>query len=163
MIEKWVHMLHAINTTKSIFFSRNFIATSISGINLDSCMFLCSYAIMLFLIFMVGAYFCGFFQCMIYRYDKNLDLWITRSFCDTCGKTLKWIDPVPFINYLVLHGKCRYCKTTIPTIYFLSEMVSGCIMLALAASPLHIVLAVPCALISIYALSYTLYFKRNNQ
>jgi leader peptidase (prepilin peptidase) / N-methyltransferase len=46
-----------------------------------------------------------------------------RSHCFQCHQTLVWQDLIPLLSYLLLKGKCRYCKSTIsyryPTIEFL--------------------------------------------
>lgn len=36
-----------------------------------------------------------------------------RSRCLHCGHTLAWYDLLPFISWLVLRGKCRYCHKSI--------------------------------------------------
>lgn len=33
-----------------------------------------------------------------------------RSKCLTCGEQLQWTDLIPIVSYLMLGGKCRYCK-----------------------------------------------------
>ncbi|MCL6589908.1 MAG: prepilin peptidase [Firmicutes bacterium] len=100
---------------------------------------------------------------MIYRHDKKMNLWITRSFCDYCGKTLKWIDPVPFINYLILKGKCRYCHTKLPVKYFLSEGLSGAIMLILIMAPFSVLFTLPFAIFMIFVTAYAIFFNRLNR
>jgi leader peptidase (prepilin peptidase)/N-methyltransferase len=80
---------------------------------------------------------------MSYRKNHKLKLMINRSFCDHCGRTLKYIDPVPVINFIILGGKCRYCGTKIAVKYLWAEVFSGFIMLMAMFSPIHLVLMIP--------------------
>jgi prepilin signal peptidase PulO-like enzyme (type II secretory pathway) len=163
MTDYLIEIINKINTFKNNFLTLKFFVSFQPGLDLNSFLFLINWFILLFMIFMIGASFCGFFQCMIYRQDKKMNLWITRSFCDYCGKTLKWIDPVPFINYLILKGKCRYCHTQLPPKYFLSETLSGIILLFLVIAPFNILFTLPFALFMIFVTAYGIYFNRLNR
>jgi leader peptidase (prepilin peptidase) / N-methyltransferase len=114
--------------------------------------------VFVFLIFVLGAAWCGFFQCMIYRKNKGIDLRIRRSFCDDCGKTLLWIDTVPFINYLVLRGKCRYCGMRLPYRYFIAETISGLVALSCIVVPLSWLWLVPSVMAVIFMIAYSFYY-----
>lgn len=48
-----------------------------------------------------------------------------RSHCDVCENTLKWYDLIPIISFLILRGKCRYCKTKIDKSHLISELLLG--------------------------------------
>lgn len=48
-----------------------------------------------------------------------------RSYCDKCKKTLKWYDLVPVISFLILSGKCRYCRSSISFYYPVVEIITG--------------------------------------
>jgi prepilin signal peptidase PulO-like enzyme (type II secretory pathway) len=111
-----------------------------------------------FLIFMLGAFFCGFFQCMIYRKDHHINLHIRRSFCDQCGKTLWWLDSVPFINYLVLHGKCRFCLFRLPRHYFVAETISGLLMISVFVLPFSLFISLPIILGLIFLIAFFFYY-----
>lgn len=163
MLDTLSQIINGINDFKCNIFTLKFFEYYHLGFDFDSVIFWLDWLILLFMIFMIGASFCGFFQCMIYRKCRGINLFITRSFCDVCGKTLRWIDPVPFINYLVLKGKCRYCNTKLPAKYFLSETLSGFIMLILMFSPLHILFTIPFALFMIFVTAYVIYFNRLNR
>lgn len=70
----------------------------------------------------IQACLASFFCCMIQRYIvNNQNLF---SCCDYCGHSLKWYDKIPLFSYLLLKGKCRYCKETINYRYFLYELIS---------------------------------------
>lgn len=48
-----------------------------------------------------------------------------RSHCTSCKKMLAWYDLLPFVSYLLLSGKCRYCHKKIPLDVFLTEVILG--------------------------------------
>lgn len=77
--------------------------------------------IKIILLSLLGLCFGSFFNVVVSRDDwyKN------RSRCDGCGKVLKWYDLVPVISYLMLGGKCRYCKSKISLTHLLSETLLG--------------------------------------
>nr|WP_252892894.1 prepilin peptidase [Lentilactobacillus otakiensis] len=41
-----------------------------------------------------------------------------RSHCDNCNAQLENFDLIPVFSYLMLKGKCRYCKQEIPGTFF---------------------------------------------
>lgn len=48
-----------------------------------------------------------------------------RSYCPKCRHKLRWYDLLPIVSYLILGGKCRYCKDKIAIEYLLVEVVMG--------------------------------------
>ena len=48
-----------------------------------------------------------------------------RSKCPKCDHLIRAYDNIPVISYLFLRGKCRFCKTTIPSKYPLVEIFSS--------------------------------------
>lgn len=67
----------------------------------------------------------SFLNVCIYRIPKNESIIVNRSHCMNCGKQIKWYDLVPIVSYLVLGGKCRYCKTKLSIQYPLVEFING--------------------------------------
>lgn len=53
-------------------------------------------------------------NALIDRLPKGKSWHTGRSECDSCAHQLRWQDLVPAISYVVLRGKCRYCKSPIP-------------------------------------------------
>lgn len=47
------------------------------------------------------------------------------SVCPICENRLKWWMNLPLFSWIFLKGKCWYCQTKIPFIYFLSEFLFG--------------------------------------
>lgn len=54
---------------------------------------------------------------------QALNLHLPFSHCPQCKKTLKPWHNIPLISYLVLRGKCAYCKSTISPRYPLVEIL----------------------------------------
>lgn len=48
-----------------------------------------------------------------------------RSLCPHCHKKLKWFDLIPLISFVLLRGKCRYCRKPISKEYPLFELLFG--------------------------------------
>lgn len=48
-----------------------------------------------------------------------------RSECPECGHLLGWYDLIPLASFLLLRGRCRYCRTAISPRYPLMEAVMG--------------------------------------
>ncbi len=67
------------------------------------------------LMWMVGGVIAGSAaNALIDRLPKNISWLSGRSKCDTCKHELEWPDLIPVISYLILGGKCRYCRSPIP-------------------------------------------------
>jgi leader peptidase (prepilin peptidase) / N-methyltransferase len=47
------------------------------------------------------------------------------SACMSCGTPLAWYDNIPVLSYLLLRGRCRNCRATIPWRYPLVELVTA--------------------------------------
>lgn len=79
--------------------------------------------IILILLIVLGASIGSFLSVIIHRVEKQQKgIIIGRSRCPHCRKTLAAADLVPILNYLYLHGKCRYCRKSISPMYFFLEI-----------------------------------------
>ncbi len=78
-----------------------------------------------FIVFIFGLIIGSFLNVCIYRMPLGKSIVTPRSFCPACGHTLRWSDNVPLLSYLVLAGKCRYCKKAISVIYPLVEVITA--------------------------------------
>ena len=70
-----------------------------------------------------GSIFGSFLGCMGYRIPNKIKTTYPSSFCSNCKKPLKWYMNVPIISYILLKGKCAYCKKEIGFIYFFCEVL----------------------------------------
>jgi leader peptidase (prepilin peptidase)/N-methyltransferase len=86
------------------------------------------YAI-LFLIF--GLVIGSFLNVVIYRLPNEISLIKPNSHCPNCKNEIRWYDNVPLLSYLILGGKCRYCKTKISPRYFFVELFCGLMFVAI--------------------------------
>lgn len=84
------------------------------------------------LFFIVGAVFGSFSNMLIYRLPRKISLIKPNSTCFECNNLIKPYDNIPIISYLVLKGKCRYCKTKIPIRDFLVEVLNASVYLLTA-------------------------------
>lgn len=82
---------------------------------------------------MIIYYFVNFFigSCLashihvIYDRFNNKNFILSRSECNNCHTTLNLLDEIPILSYLILQGRCRYCKESIPSELFLTELIGG--------------------------------------
>jgi len=82
-------------------------------------------------IFIFGLIIASFLNSIIYRLSINQDFLFGRSYCPNCKHNLSWPDLIPLISFLVLKGKCRYCKKPISIQYILVEFVTAVLFVIL--------------------------------
>jgi leader peptidase (prepilin peptidase) / N-methyltransferase len=70
---------------------------------------------------MFGAIVGSFLNVCIIRLPKGESIIIPGSHCPQCNHPIKFYDNFPLISYLLLGGKCRYCKRSISAQYPLVE------------------------------------------
>lgn len=67
----------------------------------------------------------SFLNVCIYRIPINKSIAYGRSYCTNCKNTIKPYDLVPVLSYLILGGKCRFCKEKISMRYPSIELLTG--------------------------------------
>ncbi len=66
-----------------------------------------------------------------------------------CGNVIKWYDLVPVLSFILLKGKCRFCKANLSIQYPIVELINGFLYcLIFAISGWNIKSALMCALAS---------------
>lgn len=79
--------------------------------------------------FIIGACIGSAFLCFLDRRRRKESWLAAHSCCTACGHTLSTKDLIPIASYVILRGRCRYCKKPYPMATFLSELVAGCAVL----------------------------------
>lgn len=83
------------------------------------------YTIIYTLVFLYGIIIGSFLNVCILRIPAGESIVTGRSHCDNCNNKIKWYDLIPIISFLLLRGKCRYCKTRISIQYPMIEALNG--------------------------------------
>jgi leader peptidase (prepilin peptidase)/N-methyltransferase len=81
--------------------------------------------------FIFGAMVGSFLNVCIYRIPKEESIIWPGSHCRHCNKPVKSYDNIPLVSYLLLKGKCRYCKEPISIQYPVVEGVTALVSLFL--------------------------------
>lgn len=82
--------------------------------------------------FLIGAIFGSAANALIYRLPRGMSWTKGRSICPSCKHELKFWDLIPLLSYLILGGKCRYCKKPIGVHYFMVELVTAIAFMIIA-------------------------------
>ncbi len=81
--------------------------------------------------FLYGLMLGSFFNVCIYRIPLGLSVNNPRrSFCFACGAPIRWTDNLPLLSYWLLKGRCRDCGAPFSMRYFLIELLTGLLFLA---------------------------------
>ncbi len=80
------------------------------------------------ILFVFGAILGSFFSVVILRSITG-ETWVKgRSRCDSCRHTIAWYDNIPVISFLLLRGKCRYCREPILPLHPMIEVLTGVLL-----------------------------------
>ena len=80
-------------------------------------------------IFVLGLVIGSFVNVLIYRIPKGKSIVFPSSYCPNCKNPLKWYHNIPLLSYILLKGKCTFCKKTISLQYPLVEILTAILML----------------------------------
>ena len=70
-------------------------------------------------VFIFGAIIGSFLNVCIYRMPKSQSVVWPGSHCPLCEKRIPWYDNIPFLSYIMLSGKCRFCRKRISPLYLM--------------------------------------------
>ena len=76
-----------------------------------------------FIIF--GSLWGSFANVCIYRLPENKSVLTGRSSCPNCKNKIHWYDNIPLLSFILLMGKCRFCKNQIDLQYFIVELIGA--------------------------------------
>ena len=85
-----------------------------------------------FIVLILGLLFGSFLNVVILRLPKDESVVFGASHCPKCKNTLKPWHNIPLFSWILLRGKCAFCKTNISAQYPIIELLSGIIVLSLA-------------------------------
>ncbi|MCW8821653.1 MAG: prepilin peptidase [Sulfurovum sp.] len=83
------------------------------------------------IVFIFGIMIGSFLNVVIYRIPKGESIVFPASKCPSCQTSLKWYHNVPIFSWLILGGKCAFCKEPIAKQYPIVEFLTGIVFLAL--------------------------------
>ncbi|MDD5196085.1 MAG: prepilin peptidase [Candidatus Omnitrophota bacterium] len=82
------------------------------------------------IVFIFGSVIGSFLNVCIHRMPKSESVVWPRSHCPKCSKRIPGYDNIPFISFILLKGRCRFCKEKISLRYPLVELITGLLFLA---------------------------------
>ena len=83
------------------------------------------------IVFIFGSIVGSFLNVCIHRMPKSESIVWPRSHCPKCQKRIPGYDNIPFLSFLLLKGRCRFCQQKISLRYPLVELLTALLMLAL--------------------------------
>lgn len=84
-----------------------------------------------------GLAFGSFMSVVVHRVPKKESIVAPRSRCPNCGHQLAALDNIPIFSWLLLGGKCRYCKAPVAPRYLAAEILTALVwILAVVRLPL---------------------------
>jgi len=76
-------------------------------------------------LFVFGICIGSFLNCVVWRLNHDCSPLRGRSFCPKCKHKLGWKDNIPLLSFVLLRGKCRYCRSPISWQYPIVELATG--------------------------------------
>ncbi len=81
--------------------------------------------------FIFGSIMGSFLNVCIHRMPEQESVVWPSSHCPHCKKRIPAYDNIPFLSYILLGGKCRFCKKTISLRYPLVELLTALLFVVL--------------------------------
>ncbi len=105
-------------------------------------------------IFLIGLLTGSFCTLAIHRLPLHENITHKRSYCPNCKHKLSFWDMFPVISYVLLGGKCRYCKHRISPKYIIIELLTGIVFVLFAISICNILKSIEILVYLILGLLY---------
>jgi len=81
-------------------------------------------------VFLLGMAIGSFLNVCIYRLPRRESIIFPNSYCPQCKTRIKPYHNIPIFSYLLLGGRCRYCQSKIHWHYFVVELVTPLLFVA---------------------------------
>ena len=81
-------------------------------------------------LFALGSCIGSFLNVVVWRLPRGESLVTPPSHCPKCNKLLKWYDNIPVIGWIMLGGRCRFCREKISARYPIVEAITGLLFVA---------------------------------
>src|SRR5215831_6162856 len=81
--------------------------------------------------FLFGAAIGSFLNVCIYRLPLHESVVFPASHCRACSTPLSWYDNLPLASYALRRGRCRFCGVAFSFRYFLVELLTALLAVAL--------------------------------
>ena len=91
------------------------------------------YPVYMGMVFLLGLALGSFSNVCIYRLPRKESVVFPGSHCTACNTPIRALDNIPVLSYLILGGKCRNCQESISAVYPAIELVTACLLTAVAA------------------------------
>lgn len=90
-----------------------------------------NYGLDRFFVFVIGAIIGSFLNVCIYRIPRKKSIIFPPSHCPACNRNLYWYDNIPILSYMVLLGRCSFCRKRISYRYTVVEVLTAALMVSL--------------------------------
>ena len=87
------------------------------------------YIVICVFVFIFGSVIGSFLNVVILRTPLKQSIITEPSHCFSCGNRLKWYDMFPIFSWLILRGRCRFCKSRISPRYMIFEAITAVLYL----------------------------------
>lgn len=81
--------------------------------------------ILFIFLLLLGACIGSFLNVVVWRLPRGESIVFPGSHCPSCGRAIRWYDNLPMLSWLLLGGRCRFCKVRISPRYLVVETVTA--------------------------------------
>ena len=86
---------------------------------------------------LLGACVGSFLNVVAWRLPRQESILWPGSHCPKCGTSLRWLDNLPVLSWLLLRGRCHQCRTAISIRYPMVELLTAGLWVAAMQAGIH--------------------------